>query len=1005
MAEYHIATQKRGYPVRRNTLFAFIALAMAAPSLLDAQTVTGTVRDQATGNPVNAAQVFVEGLDIGTLSQASGQYLIINVPAGTHTLTVQSIGYRSESVEVTVAADGSTVQNFFLASQALQLDELVVTGTAAASRVREIGNSVAVLDAQVAEIQPIANVSDLLRGRIAGVVVQQGSGDAGGASTIKIRGSSTMREVNDGPLVYIDGVRVSNRMESGSRDVSRIDDLDPAMIETIEVIKGPAAATLYGTEAANGVLNIKTKMGAIGDAQWNFTFRQGAQWFRDPAGRTPTNYGVNNVTGQLEAINMFRDYPEEQDLMFNTGHVQYYGIDLSGGTDIFQYFVAGSASSDQGVTEDSWAKKYNGRVNVRAQPNEDLTISANMGVALTRIRLGGDQPYEEAIRATPTTLGTPRRGYRRYTPEAMYERNNNFNEANRMTAGLTAAHTPFDWLTQRFTFGLDLTDQIEDQLRPFLTPESAQFWSDNAAAGSRRANRESVVYTTFDYAASATRDLTEDLLGTTSVGLQVFTKTIEDVTADGDRFPALGLSSVNATAERQGSDGFVENNTVGVYLQQQFGWRDRFFLTGAVRADDNSAFGEDFDLIVYPKVSGSWVVAEGGSGFVNSFRLRAAYGESGQQPDAFAALRSFSTRPSSTGTATVRPGSPGNSELGPERGVEVEAGFDATFFDGRVSIDFTYYDQSTKDAIVARNVPPSTGFTSSRFVNIGEINNRGIELGLNARLIESETLDWDFIVNASTNRNRIVDLGLPCSGQPELRDTCFLQLGWTTRHHEGYPLGSLFAPSVAFAEFLPGSDQINRETLLCHSVDEDDNAPFIPCNEEAWSYQGHPDPNLEISVGSSFTIGERLTVDALVQGKIGQTKYDLQGWWRYGAIQQSELNAYPRDHDIRHVAEAQFGSTGEYDLWVNEASFVRFRELSLTYQMPDEWLGLVRSTRGSLSLSARNLAMLWTNWTEWPHHDPEVVDPSNTFSGNREPQEDSAVPPLTSINITVRLGM
>lgn len=353
----------------------------------------------------------------------------------------------------------------------------------------------------------------------------------------------------------------------------------------------------------------------------------------------------------------------------------------------------------------------------------------------------------------------------------------------------------------------------------------------------------------------------------------------------------------------------------------------------------------------------------------------------------------------------MRPDSPGNAELGPERGVEIEAGFDVSFFNNRVSIDFTYYDQNTKDAIVARQVPPSTGFLADRFVNIGEVSNRGIELGLNARLMESNALDWDFIVNASTNRNRIESLGLPCSGKPELRDTCFLQLGWTTRHHESYPVGSLFAPSVAFAEFLPGSDQINRETLLCHSVDEDDDAPYIPCDEEAWIYQGHPDPNLEISVGSSFTIGERLTVDALVQGKIGQTKYDLQGWWRYGAIQQSELTAYPFDHDIRKVAEAQFGSTGEYDLWVNEASFVRFRELSLTYQMPQDWLGVVRSTRGSLSLSARNLAMVWTNWPEWPHHDPEVVDPSNTFSGNREPQEDSAVPPLTSITLTVRLGM
>ena len=991
--------------MRRKTLFALLILAIASPGLLAAQTVTGTVRDQATGNPVNAAQVFIEGLDLGSLSQSDGQYLILNVPAGTHTVTVQSIGYRSESAEVTVPAGESVIQNFFLASQALQLDELVVTGTAAASRVREIGNSVAVLDAQVAEVQPIQNVSDLLRGRLAGVVVQQGSGDAGTASTIKIRGSSTMREVNDGPLIYIDGVRVSNRMQSGYRDVSRIDDLDPAMIESLEVIKGPAAATLYGTEAANGVINIKTKMGNVGDAQWNFTFRQGAQWFRDPAGRTPTNYGVSNITGQIEEINMFRDYPDEQDVIFDTGHVQYYGVDLSGGTDAFQYFVAGSASSDRGVTEDSWAKKYNGRVNVQAQPNEDLTIAANAGVALTRIRMGGDNPYEQAVRATPTTLGTPRRGYRRYTPEAIYERQNFYNDANRITAGLTASHTPFDWLTQRFTFGLDATDQHDDRLWPFLTPESAQFYSTNAAAGGRYANRESVIYTTFDYAASGTRDLSDELLSTTSFGFQVYTKSIEDVTADGDRFPALGLSSVNATAETQGFDAFVENNTVGVYLQQQFGWRDRLFLTGAVRADDNSAFGEDFDLIVYPKVSGSWVATDGGTGLLNSFRLRAAYGESGQQPDAFAALRSFATRASPDGVATVRPGSPGNAELGPERGVEIEAGFDATMFDGRVSIDFTYYDQSTKDAIVARNVPPSTGFTASRFVNIGEINNRGVELGLNARLLESDALDWDFIVNASTNRNRIVSLGLPCSGKPELRDSCFLQLGWTTRNHEGYPLGSLFAPSIAFAEFLPGSEQINKETILCHSVDEDDSAPYIPCNEDAWIYQGHPDPNLEISVGSSFTIGERLTIDALVQGKIGQTKYDLQGWWRYGAIQQSELNLFPFDHDIRRVAEAQFGSLGEYDLWVQEASFVRFRELSLTYQMPEEWLGLVRSTRGSLSLSARNLAMLWTNWPEWPHHDPEVVDPSNTFSGNREPQEDSAVPPLTSLTLTVRLGM
>ena len=975
------------------TSLALAALLMGAPALAEAQ-VTGNVRDQATGNPIGGAQVYLEGLDLGTVTQANGRYLILNVPAGTHTLTVEVLGYRTESVSITIAAGGSVSQDFLMTSQALQLDELVVTGTAGGSRVREIGNSVSVLDAQVAEVQPINNVSDLLRGRVAGVVVQQGSGDAGTASTIKIRGSSTMRLVNDGPLIYIDGVRVSNRMENGVRDVSRIDDLDPAMVESVEVIKGPAAATLYGTEAANGVINITTKGGGVGEAQWNLTLRQGAQWFNNPAGHTPTNWGVNPNTNQIESLNILENQAES-DLMFRNGHTQYYGLDVSGGTEAFQYFIAGSVGSDEGVTENSWAKKYNGRINVRAQPTDELTITANAGIGLTRLRLPSDYPYEEAVYADPTRLGVDdaRRGYRRATPESRIEKDLDLHEANRMTAGVTATHVPFDWLTQRLTFGLDVTDQVSDYLDRFLSPESAQFYGTNTALGGKNINRESVLYSTFDYAATGTRDVTSSLRSTTSVGFQVYTKRIEDVTATGERFPALGLASVSAAGIRSGTDDLVENNTVGVYLQEQIGWNDRFFLTGAIRADDNSSFGEDFDLVYYPKVSASWVISEEdfwGIDTFNSLRLRAAYGESGQQPDAFDALRSFTTRGSPSGSATVTPDSPGNSQLGPERGVEIEVGFDASLFDGRVALDFTYYDQTTKDAIVGRNVAPSTGFTEQQFVNIGQINNRGVEVGLNARVLDMPGFAWDFNANMSTNRNRIEELGLDG----------FLSLGWTTRHQEGYPVGSLFAPKVIFAEYLPDSDQINRDTMRC---DNGSGQP-VECNPDAWIYQGHPDPNLELSFGSSFQIGDRLTLDALVQGKIGQTKYDLQGWWRYAAFQQTRVNLFPREHDITDVAEAQFGASGEFALWVNEASFVRFRELALTYQMPDSWASRLGSNRGSVSVAMRNLGMLWTNWQEWPHHDPEVVDPSNTFTGNREPQEDSGIPPLMSLSLTVRLG-
>ena len=970
--------------------WAFALALLVSPHALVAQAITGVVRDQATGDPMSAAQVFIPELDVGVLSQADGGYLIQNVPAGTHSVRAERIGYRTVVHEVTVGDGQTVVQDFIMSSQALQLDEVVVTGTATGARVREIGNSVAQLDATIAETQPIANVSDLLRGRVAGVSIAQGSGAVGGASAIKIRGSSTMRLVNDGPLLYVDGVRVSNEMEGGGTDVSRIDDFDPAMIESIQVIKGPAAATLYGTEAANGVIQIITKRGVDGEARWNFTARQGANWFRDPAGHSPTNWGVNPNNGEIESLNILED-PEERNKMFRNGRSQYYGVDVSGGSAAFQYFVSGSASSDEGATYNSWAKKYSGRVNVTAQPMNELVLSANAGVALTRLRLPSDFPYDDAVYASPVYLDE-RRGYRAVPPEARYERDHDFLDANRVTAGLTVTHTPFEWLTQRLTFGVDITDQEDTQLDQILSPQSAQFYSARAASGGKSVGSESQFYTTFDYSVNATRDLSQSFASTTSAGFQVYARSRESVNASGTGFPAIGLSAISATGERTGSDNLVENNTVGVYLQQQIGWRDRLFITGAVRADDNSAFGEEFDLVYYPKVSLSWVVNEEsfwGLDFVNSFRLRAAYGESGQQPDAFDALRSFSTRASFDGSATLRPESPGNASLGPERGVEIEAGFDAAFFDNRVTLDFTYYDQKTKDAIVGRDVAPSAGFAGeTEFVNLGEVSNRGIELGLGARIIEASSFDWDMNLNLSTNRNRIEELGLDG----------FLQLGWTTRHTEGYPVGSLWAPDVIEATLDP--DGVVRN----YACDDGNGQPVV-CDENSWIYQGHPDPNVEGSLSTSFTIGDRLTIEALATGKIGQTKYDLQAWWRYAAYQQTELNLFPENFDPRDVAEAQYGNSGEFGLWVNDASFIRFRELSLSYRAPDSWVQRIGASQATFSVAARNLGMIWTKWPEWPNHDPEVVDPSNTFSGNREPQEDATVPPLTSLSFTLRLTM
>jgi hypothetical protein len=464
---------------------------------------------------------------------------------------------------------------------------------------------------------------------------------------------------------------------------------------------------------------------------------------------------------------------------------------------------------------------------------------------------------------------------------------------------------------------------------------------------------------------------------------------VELTSAEGEGFPAPGVESVGGAATTFGSDNVIENNTVGVYVQEQVGWNDRIFLTGAVRADDNSAFGEEFSLVYYPKVSASWVVSEEdfwGLDFVSSFRLRAAYGESGQQPDVFDAIRSFSPRAQPDGSPAVYPDAPGNPDLGPERSREIEAGFDATLFGDRVSLDVTYYDQVTRDAIVARNVAPSSGFFESQFVNIGRLSNKGIEVALNARTIETEAFDWDLGVNVGTNRNRIEDLGLES----------FLELGWTSRHQEGHPAASLFAPRIISAEVDDTGSPFN---ILC----DDGAGGGMDCGEAPWLFAGHPDPSVEGSISSTFTLIDQVQIGMMADFKLGHSNYSTQMWYRYAAEGLAEELWNWQDADPLVLAAAELGRSGEFQFWVPKAGYARFREVSVQSPLPASWVSGIGASGGRVSLAARNLGMIWTEYFPYPFQDPESRAPANQLGGNREPEDTDAMPPLTSFALTLRL--
>lgn len=946
--------------------------------------VGGVVVNGATQQPIAGAQVQVLDRNLGGLTNQQGRFVVEGVPAGEVRLRVTMLGYAAETVE---ASAGDMDLRIALTQTALQLDELVVTGTAGDTRQRALGNSVARIDAGDVLTQPVLSVNELLKGRAAGVVVTQGSGVAGSGSEIRIRGRSSLREASDAPLIYVDGVRVNNSTSGSFGDpaVSRLDDLDPANIESMEIIKGPAAATLYGTEASNGVIQIITKKGESGVARWSFTTRQGLGYFNDAESRLEPNYWTN-PSGEVIQANMVSLERERGTPIFSTAREQFYHMSVSGGTEQVRYYLSGSGTLNDGVTPDNETSRYNTRLNVSAVPSSTISVTASAGMTVNRMQLprqGNNGVLPSLQRGSPSTLDSPRRGWQTAPPETLYRAQQMYSNANRFTGSVSLNHDPTGWFNQRLVAGLDFTDQERTFFTPRLGEWDAQFFSGTFASGSKDVNRQDVLFSSVEYTATGTFDLSDRIRSNTSFGFQLYQKSFNYMEAEGQGFPAAGVKTIaGAGTFQRGRDDFLENNTVGVFVQEQFNWQDRLFVTAALRADDNSAFGESFDLVYYPKVSGSWVVSEEDFwtvGWANAFRLRAAYGESGQQPEAFAAVRTFRSRPSPEGTSAVTADQAGNPDLGPERGKELEVGFDLSLFSERIGVDFTYYDQRTTDAILARNVAPSGGFAGTQFVNVGEIANSGIEMALNALVLDRPGFSWNLGLNLNANDNEITHLGLDRH----------LDIGWTTRHQEGYPVGSFFAASVLSAELDADGRAIN---MMC----DDGAGGAVACDEAPWVYQGEPTPTLEGSLSSDITVFDRFEIRGMVDFQRGQSKYLTDRWNRCAWRQNCEINHYPERFDPRAVVAAQNGGWNEFDWWIQRSDFARLREASISYSPPDAWLARVGASTGRITLGGRNLG----TWTDYPGVDPETVDISNSVT---EPNDQSILPPLRQFMITVNL--
>ncbi len=991
---------------------SLIAL-LAVPAGVRAQenVIAGTVLVEGSLRPLTGAQVAVANVaGKGAIADANGRFRITGLTGPTVTINVRAIGYRQVTEQVRV---GSTTLRVLMQERALELNAMVVTGTAGGAQKRELGTSVApVKVADVMQQTAVPSMEALLNGRAPGVTVIQTSGQVGAGAQVRVRGIGTF-SLSSTPLVYVDGIRVDNALTG---QVARLNDFDPEQIESIEVLKGPAAATLYGTEAARGVINILTKRGAAGTTKYTFTVKQGNSWFQDSDTRIPTNYWYNPADATVWSVHLPTTEAARGTPLFKNGPNSSYSASVSGGTGTYRYYAAGDVSQADGITTQNSRTSKSVRTNLSVVPNSQFSLESSVGYVTSHTNLacegscGGvlwaseySRPTRTLAYCTYTNNTTRGCGWSRgaYTsPPEVYNASLSWQDLRRFTGSLNIKYEPFKWLSNRMLIGTDYTLEDIQGYTPYQTDSTIVFFMGTGFDGSRSVTTQQTTFNTYDFSSSVTYNLRSNLRSKTSGGVQYYTNQGTSVSASGTKFPTPGLSTITATGVKgTPTSNASANNTLGFYLQEDLSLNERLFVAGALRIDNNSAFGSQASWVQYPKLSVSWVASEEPAArkfipaVIEDLRFRLAYGGSGQQPGVNTALRTFSPV-AGPGSATVlTPGSFGNETLKPERVLGLELGFEAGLWKDRIGVDFTYYSDVSHDAILSKSVAPSTGFgSSSQFTNAGQINKSGVELSLKGQVFNQPTYGWDVQLNIGGNKSKIVRL----SGAAT--DTMIV-IGTAppVAHKIGYSPFDLFTYEVVSATY----DATTR--LATNPICADGKGGTLPCFipgttsvQAPLLYMGHSIPTTEGSIGNTFRY-KMFRLHVLADFQAGFRKLDNNLRIRCQLNASCLESVYPAKYAPEVVAVVQNSGTLR-DYFIKDANFWKLREVSLSYDAPDR---LARRYLGSSGLSATFTLRNLHTWTTYGGLDPE-----NSLGGQSGSIgiSQAEYPSLASALLTIRLS-
>lgn len=965
-------------------------------------TVEGIINDSKTGEPLVGVNIFHPNSQNGTTTDTEGEFSL-EIPGQSATIRVSYIGYITEQIEVSQTNNELEIE---LEPDVANLDEVVVTGLATSVKRENLANSVSSVSAnELVGSSEAQTISSNLYGKITGANISANSGAPGGGISMRMRGITTINGSSQ-PLYIVDGVYYNNdAIPNGSNavtraaaggsasnqdnPVNRIADLNPSEIKSIEVLKGASAAAIYGQRASGGVVIIETKRGSSGNPEFSvsqsigFTTIQkklGSRDFtRDKVIATYGDASESPAVGlfdQAAANNRFLDYEE---LMYGQeGLLSKTAITSSFGNESTSIFISGSLQDDEGIIKTTGYEKQSIRANVdhRFTPDLKIAVSSNYVHSESNRGLTNNDntgtTFGVSMAATPNFIDLradengnfpnhPFNGANQLQTRDLFS---NGEDVDRVTTSVKVTYNLIqqanNLLTFNFTGGIDFFSQNNK----LIFPSALQFEQASGSPGTLIETSTENLNTNTSAILVHTFNPNQNTTLTSQAGYTSFNNDQNRILNIGNG--VLGTqTNVDQIAEINIDQTKIFQRDRGFFIQEELNLDDTYIFTAGLRGDKSDRNGDVNKLFLYPKASMAWNITNEDfweTDAISNLKLRAAYGQTGN-------LSTFGAKFTSLGISNIGGlggilinNTRGVENLKPERQTEMEAGLDLSLANGFASLDLTFYQKNIQDMLLRRELEPSTGFSFESF-NAGELRNRGVEVGLDLQPFNSRNFVWNSKVNFWLNRSKVTSLPVPA-----------FDVGGF-----GTSLGVYRIEEGKSATQIVGLDPETENGNL--KTDSGGNPVILPTK------LGDAEPDFQMSFSNDFRIIKNIDLSFTLHWKKGGDNINLTELLY-------DLNGTTPDYDDTNLSVEDFrlqaaGLSGNEtnavkrlnllgvstNHFVQDASYLKMREIGLYYNVPVTFLGNLNSGIRNIrfGVSANNLFTI----TPYKSYDPEVSNFGN----------------------------